>query len=134
MGAVLVSYMDAVAQGRVQAESRMSETVQIGPVTDGVDMETGDPTWVLGVVRYSGPARVKYPGTAVSTRDSVQVVSVQDIQVSIPWDAPAVYEGDGVVVTASSVDPALVGKKYTVKGAPAAGQTTARRVPVTELS
>lgn len=119
---------------RAEAESRMTETVQIGVFQDGVDLETGEPTRELVEQRYEGKARVRYPGNAVSARDNVQVVAVQDIVVSIPHGSPVCFEGDEVLVTASTADPALVGKQYTVKGAPEVGQTTAHRYPVTELS
>lgn len=118
---------------RAQAESRMSETVQVGVFGDGMD-ENGNATRELVTERYAGPARVKYPGTAGSTSDRVQAVAVTDIILSLPHASPAVFDGDEVMVTASTSDPALVGKVYRVEGAGAVGQTTAHRYKVTELS
>lgn len=122
------------ADARRRMNSRMTETVEIGEVGDGFDPVTGDPTTEIVVTRYTGPARVRYPGTAVTVRDDVQVVAVQDITVSIPHGSPRCYQGDQVLVTASISDSALVGKTYNVKGVPAVGQTSAHRYPVTETS
>lgn len=121
--------------GRARAMSIMTETVVIGLYKDGTDPVTGDATRVLKEKRYEGIGRVKYPTLNVSTADAPgQTVSAQDITVSIPSESPLCFEGDEVEVIASSSDPTLVGRHYAVKGAPQAGQTTAARYPVTQLS
>lgn len=123
-----------LARGRRMARERMSETVRIGQVGEGFDPETGAPTQEIVVERYAGPARVSYPGTTISTGDRLQIVASQDITVSIPHGSPVCFEGDQVVVSASTADGALVGKTYTVQGAAEVGQTSAHRYRVSELS
>lgn len=121
---------------RRAADERMTETVKAGTYTDGTDEVTGDPTRVIVEVIYEGPARVRYSANAVRGDDRVGLVfASQDITVSIPTAAQTrIPDGAAIEVTASSVDGVLVGRMYTVDGAPAMGQTTAHRYPVTELS
>lgn len=119
---------------RAQAESRMTETVQVGVFGEGFDPETGDTTRELLTERYAGVARVRYPGTAVSTSDRVQVVAVTDIVLSLPHGSPVAFDGDEVLVTASTSDGVLVGKSFRVEGGVQAGQVTAHRYRVTELT
>lgn len=126
----------ALAELRAQADGRMTETVKAGTYTDGTDEETGDPTRTIVEVLYEGPARVRYSANAVRSDDRVGLVfASQDITVSIPTAAQTrIPDGAAIEVTASAVDPVLVGRMFTVDGAPAMGQTTAHRYPVTELS
>ena len=118
---------------RVEAESRMTETVQIGIWADGTDEATGKATRVIVDERYSGMARVRYPSyAAAALSPSTQPISSQDVVISIPVGAAEVFEGDEILVTGSTSDGAVVGRWYTVKGRPLAGQTTAYRITVTE--
>lgn len=122
-------------RGRGFAEDRMSETVSGGKVEDGTDPVTLEPTHVLTVTRYAGKGRIKYPSLSVSdVSEPSQPVGVQEPYLSVPTGSTALVEGDGVVVTASSADGSLVGRWYTVMGAPQAGQTTSLRYPLKELS
>nr|WP_278101160.1 DUF6093 family protein [Microbacterium proteolyticum] len=142
--------------GRAAAVSRMTESITAGRFTDGVDEVTGDPTRVLvGDPLYVGPARVKYTANAVQNAvGASQLVTTQQVVVSIPTQPATVTPGEGelpsvgvwpyvnvtlpegtvITVTASSSDPALVGRSYTVDGVATLGQSTAHRYPVTELS
>lgn len=118
---------------RAQAESRMTETVEIGLYGDGVDPETNEATQVLVELRYVGKGRVRYPSYAVAVQaPATQPVAQQDVVVSIPSGAAPVMEGDTVLVTGSTADPLVVGRRFTVKGQPIAGQTTAYRISVVE--
>jgi hypothetical protein len=121
---------------RAQANGRMTETVTAGTFTDGVDDATGGPTRVpVGDPIYTGPARVKYTDNAVrSAEGASQLVTTQDVTVSLPHGSVVLPEGTDVLVTASTADPALVGRSYKVDGSPTLGQSTAHRYPVTELS
>ena len=119
---------------RAQAESRMSETVLVGIFRDGSDAD-GNATRVLVTERYSGKARVRYPSYAVSELSPAsQPLAQQDVIVSIPVGSGPVFEGDEVLVTGSTADPNVIGRRFRVKGQPAAGQTTAYRIPVIEQS
>lgn len=122
-------------RGRRLASERMSEAVTAGTFTDGVDPETGDAIRVPDVERYAGPARVKYPTATVSDRDGTgQVVQSQDLILSIPNGSPRLFEGDEVVVNSSTADDLLVGRAYRIDGSAQAGQTSAARYPLVELS
>lgn len=124
-----------LGMGRRAAEARMTETVLVGKFRDGSDPDTGEATRVLVAERYSGKARVRYPSYAVAELSPAsQPLAQQDVVVSLPIGSGPVFEGDEVVVTASTADSAVVGRRYTVKGQPAAGQTTAYRIPVIEQS
>jgi hypothetical protein len=118
---------------RDQAESRMTETVEIGLWGDGVDPETGEATQVLVESRYVGKGRVRYPSYAVAVQSpATEPVAQQDVVVSIPSGSGPVFEGDTVLVTASTSDAMVIGRRFTVKGQPLAGQTTAYRISVVE--
>ncbi|MEV4777459.1 DUF6093 family protein [Microbacterium sp. LWH12-1.2] len=112
----------------------MTETVEAGVFTDGVAPD-GSPTRVLVDERYTGKARVKYESLAVSESDNTsQLVATQTPFASIPTGSARLFEGDELHVTASTADGLLVGRKYTVAGSAQAGQTTAHRYPLKELS
>lgn len=120
---------------RSQAVSRMTETVTAGTFTDGVDPATGAPIRVPADERYAGIGRVRYPTSTVSDRDGTgQVVQSQDLILSIPTGSARLFEGDEVLVVSSSADDLLVGRRYQIAGSAQAGQTTAHRYPLTELS
>jgi hypothetical protein len=123
------------ARGRRFMQSRMSETVLIETVVPGdPDPVTLDPTETRTEV-YSGPARVVYPPT-VLVRDEVlasQLMAKQEVRVDLPAGT-IVATDQQVTVTASVADAGMVGRVFRVKGAGTAGQTTALRVPVEELT
>lgn len=118
---------------RAEAESRMSETVQVGRFTDGTDPVTGDPTRVLEAARYEGKARIRWGSREVSNSDAVSSpVGSQEPYLSVPFGTGRFWADDEVLVTGSS-DPLLVGRQFRVQGAAVAGQVTAYRYPLTEL-
>ena len=113
----------------------MSETVTVGSFTDGVDPVTGAPTRTPVDTRYTGMGRIKYESLAVSEQDGAgSPVASQAPFLSIPSTSAMAFEGDEVVVDASSADALLVGRRYRVAGVPQAGQTTSHRFPLEELS
>lgn len=120
---------------QAQANSLMTETVIAGIPEDGTDPVTGDATQAIPEARYEGRARVKYNSSVVSDSGVTgALVKVQNITIKLPVQGTVLEEGDLIEVTASDVDDSLVGRKYIVQGAPDAGQVTAHRYPVTELS
>jgi len=121
---------------RAQANGRMTETVTAGHFTDGVDEATGNPTRIpVGEPLYEGPARVKYTDNAVRNAEGAsQLVTTQDVTVSLPHGSVVLPEGTDIAVTFSTADWSLVGRAYKVDGSPTLGQSTAHRYPVTELS
>lgn len=123
------------ARGRRFMQSRMSETVLVESVVAGdPDPVTLDPTETRSTI-YEGPARVVYP-PSVLVRDEVlasQLVEKQEARVDFPAGT-SVATDQVVTVTASAADSALVGLTFRIKGFGTAGQTTALRVPVEQLS
>ncbi|MEW2011422.1 DUF6093 family protein [Microbacterium sp. NPDC078814] len=127
--------MSVLEAGRARAEARMTETVQIGIFVSGTDPDTLDAIRTLVTERYAGLGRIKYETLTVSDSDtSSQTVGSQTPMLSIPTGSPLINEGDEVVVTASRADHLLIGRRYTVEGAPQSGQTTSHRYPLKELS
>lgn len=126
----------AVAMGRTFAESTFTESVEFFRVTGTtVDAETLDESETT-VVDYSVQARVKYPSQVVSERKGAgEMVGNQSVSIAVPvGSTPNVSSDHFCIVTASTVDPSLIGRKYRVKGFPQSGQVTAHRYPVEELS
>lgn len=117
---------------RGQAESRFTETLTA--FTVALDDDTGTET---ETVLYSGVAgRLKFPTLTVREREQgAQTPAVQDVQVHVSVGAtPLVVVNTFWRVTASTVDPALVGRVFRTKGSPQQGQVTAHRYPVEEVS
>jgi len=121
---------------RGQAESRMKETVTFSRVTGEVttDPDTLEVVEVRETVATT-VARIKYRTLNVQDRDQgTQLIALQSPEVHVPFGAaPTVRTDDRVQVTASD-DPTLVGRLFRVTGRPQAGQTTAHRFPVEEIS
>ena len=122
-------------RGRRRANERMSETVTVGSFTDGV-AEDGSPTRVPVVARYEAkPGRIKYESLNAQEQDGAgSPVAMQTPHLSVPSGSPQFFEGDEVLVVASAADVLLVGRVYRVTGSAQAGQTTAHRYPLEELS
>ena len=133
----MITSMDAVqralARARAAAEARMSETVDVGLYVDGED-ENLEPTRELDTERYTGKARIRWASRDVSRVEAPAMpVAVQEPYLSIPFGSAPLFTGDEVYVSASLVDPILVGRRFTILGRPAAGQTSAHRYLLEEL-
>lgn len=109
-------------------------------VTIGVESETVDPDSLATATTiadpdYSGPARLKWVSTAVSSADAAgQSVATQDVVLKLPVGSPIIPTGRLVIVSSSSIDPGLAGRRFRVAGRPASGQVTANRYTVEEVS
>lgn len=125
-----------VAMGRAFVEITLTETVEFYRVSGtSVNAETLDEVETKVVV-YTVPARVKYPSLIVAEkRGAGEIVGNQNVTVSVAvGSTPTVNSEYFCKVTASTVDPSLIGRVYRVKGSPQAGQVTAHRYPVEEVS
>lgn len=122
--------------GRRHAEARMTEQVAVGRYVDSTDPATGDPIRTLQVARYVGAGRIRYPSNSANeTSGPGEPVATQKPYLSIPVGSDPLYEGDEVLVTGSTTDPAgIVGRQYRVTGRAVAGQVTAARYPLEEVS
>jgi hypothetical protein len=135
-----VSLGDAVATHlpflREQARSRMSELFRVFEVTG----KTEDPENELREIdveadRYVGIGRLVFRSSVVSDVEvASQLVASQSARIDLPAGTSGVGTGMFAVVTASTSDATLVGRRFRVEGMPAAGQTTAARFQVVEIS
>ncbi|WP_281272129.1 DUF6093 family protein [Mycetocola tolaasinivorans] len=122
--------------GRRRANSRMTEVVRVGVVTEGPpDPLTFEPTrtWAK---HYEGAGRVKFPNLASFDRTAGgQQFTEQTLMLHIPaTDGHEIQTDDIAEVFSSTADPSLVGRTFRITGRPQGGQTTAHRYPVEELS
>ena len=127
----------ALDMGRARAEARFTETVTFYRVTG----THSDPVTYEDVedrldIHVDIPARMKLSTLTVSERTIPgQQIAVQAPEVHVPVGAtPNVKVDDYCIVTASTADASLVNRKMRVAGKPQAGQTTAHRFPVREVS
>lgn len=127
--------LGALTMGRKQAVSRFTETFTFYTSATTQDANLDDVVTET-VVHAAVVGRVKYPTATVSESTAVgQRFAEQDVQVHVAvGSAPLVRADHFCRVTASSVDPGLVGRVFRVKGSPQAGQVTAHRFPVEEVS
>lgn len=130
-----MSRESVLALGRQRVEASMSETVTVGLFEDSTDPATGDPVSTAAETRYTGIGKIVYPSLNVSSRRGAgQVVVEVDVVLKVPVSATAIRDGDTVLVTASSSDASLVGRKFRVAAWPQAGEVTSHRYPLTEVS
>lgn len=125
-----------VAMGRAFIESTFTETVEFYRVSGtAVDPETLNEVETKVVV-YTVPARVKYASMIVAEkRGAGEVIGSQSVTVSVAvGSTPTVNTDFFCKVTSSTVDTSLIGRVFRVKGFPQAGQVTAHRYPVEEVS
>ena len=127
--------LGALAMGRARATLLMTETVTVGVTSTTVDPNTLENVTVT-TARYTGIGRIKFPSLAVSESATLgQALVSQQVQLHVPvGEGVTIQEGDTVTVTASSADPSLVARTFRVAGRPHAGQVTAHRYPLEELS
>lgn len=125
----------ALSSGRRMAEWRMSETVLVGRFEMGRPTGEFDAVLTLMETFYVGNARVKFPSASATVASPAgQQIAETSIIVSLPAGTLPIATGSFVRVDSSSVDGALVGRMFRVKGPAQAGQTTAHRYPVVEES
>lgn len=121
-------------RGQHMADSRMSETVLVGKFRDGTDPDTKEATRVLETARYTGKARIRWGSREVSNSQATgSPVAMQEPYLSVPFGTARFFTDDEVECSASP-DPLLVGRRFKLSGAAAAGQVSAYRYPLEELS
>ena len=123
-----------LVRGQHMADSRMSETVLVGKFRDGTDPDTKEATRVLETERYTGNARIRWGSREVSNSQATgSPVAMQEPYLSVPFGTARFFTDDEVECIASP-DPLLVGRRFKLSGATAAGQVSAYRYPLEELS
>ena len=121
---------------REQAISRMSESFRIFEVTG----RTADPENDLREVdvetdRYVGIGRLVFRSSVVSDVSvASQLVASQGARIDLPAGTSGIRRDMVAVVTDSTADVTLIGRRFRVEGMPSAGQTTAARYQVVEVT
>lgn len=99
------------------------------PTFDGT---TGTYTTPAGTTIYSGPCEVQVSDglTAQSEDAGGADVTLTRVTVKVPITATGIQIDDVVTITASALDPDLVGQRFTVVAGHAKSFATARRLQV----
>lgn len=121
---------------REQALSRMSESFRVYMVT-GRTQDPDDDLREIDVEEdtYVGVGRIVFRSSVVSdVTVASQLLASQGARMDLPAGTSGVGTGMFAVVTASTSDVSLVGRRFRVEGMPAAGQTTAARFQVVEVT
>jgi hypothetical protein len=123
----------ALARGRAAAENLMVDACVI-------KRKTGETT-VGGVVSptlttlYIGKCRVQIKseaGAGQNVGEAYLVVERHEVQ--LPITVTGLQEGDSITITASALDPDLVGRVYVIRDVLRKSHLTSRRVTVTEAT
>ena len=118
----------AVRAGRAAAVRLMVDTCTVTrPGAATVNETTGVVTRATTTV-YTGTCRVKPDAAPSESQSGEREVVVRRFIVSIPTSETGVEVDDIVTVTASELDPALVGRTLTVAGVIVGSHVTARRL------
>lgn len=123
-------------RGRTAALSLMVDACIVDRPTGqaGTDPDTGVVTPTYSAALYTGKCRVQAPGTHASTPAAGEhQFTVLTHVVQLPVDATAYRVGDRVRITAASLDPALVGRVFTVTSLMHKTHPTARRLVCDEV-
>jgi hypothetical protein len=130
-----MSAASALARGRTAAEALMQDACTIRRVTGESTGAGGVITPTYGPDLYAGKCRVQTKAeTGAATDVGEATVYVGRHEVQLPISVLGLAEGDQVTITASVLDPDLVGKVFTVRDITAKTHLTARRLVVTEVT
>jgi hypothetical protein len=126
----------ALGMGRAHARARFTETFTVFTTQSVLNEATGQYEDTEVVLYASVPGRWKSPTLTVREREQgAQVPAIQDLQIHVEVGAtPLVGVNAMWRVAGSTVDASLVGRVARTKGLPQAGQVTAWRYPVEEVS
>jgi hypothetical protein len=121
---------------RAAAESMMTDTAEVYGLAVKTWVEETSSYDEVAALVWSGKCRLKLQDVQTREVDAQgQALIVQSAVVSFPVAADTVFPKDyTVTLTASEMDPALVGKTVRITGPHAQTYATARRYPVEEVS
>lgn len=138
MGLVPVSITAAVLQGRAAAQALQTDMCTVTRAGAGEPVynpATDTYTYPTGSTVYTGKCRVKPADTIdQDVAEGETVVGSRRYIVSLPAVTDGVQRNDIVAVTASVLDPLLVGSQFRVLGALKGSQLTARRLACEEVT
>ncbi len=120
--------MSVVEAGRAAARRLMVDACTVTRVTGtATNSTTGVVTPTTSTV-YTGPCRIKPDPTPGESQAGEREVVTRRFIVSVTTDEDGIAVDDIVTVTASELDPALVGVSLTVAGVIIGSHLTARRL------
>jgi len=132
-----MSAVSALLRGRTAAEALMLDTITVTRLTSSVtDGETGVVTPTYSTV-YTGPAKVQRTGRQTTARPSEvgeAEVFMSRLEVHVPVSVVGISTDDIITVTASTLDPELVGQQFHVRQESHKSFETARRLGVEEIT
>lgn len=132
-----MSAEDAVLAGRAAALELMTDEVEIrGPSTLGSwNPDTGKKTVIPGPLRYAGACKVQsFEGYAAAANSGQHMYTTQQFRIDIPIGAGPVSSEDVAVITASKLNPQLVGVRATINGPLNKSGATAQRLQCTRVA
>jgi hypothetical protein len=119
---------DLVLEGQRAAEELMVDTCAIAPVTRAYNAGSDSYVDTPGVARYTGACRVKPQDAAREVEAGSETVSLWPYVVSVSMSVTTVEVDDVVTITASALDPGLVGAVMRVRSVTQGSHVTARRL------
>lgn len=128
-----MSLQSALARGRTAAEALMVDACTIRHKT-GESASGGVITPTYSTL-YNGKCRVQVrseAGQGQNVGEAYLVVERHEVQ--LPMTVTGLREGDQITITASALDPDLVGRVYVVRDVVRKSHLTSRRVTVLEIT
>lgn len=128
-----MSAASLLARGRAAAERLMQDTCTIRRVTgSATDPDTGVITPTYATL-YSGQCRVQQSSGQATQQDAGQdYLLMLRLEVQVPMSVTGLRPADEVLLTASLLDPDLVGRTFLIRDLAHGTHKTARRVGVEE--
>lgn len=131
-----MTILGAVTAGRLAAQQLMTDECTISrPDPDGTfDPATGLTSYTPTDLYMAQKCRLRAPSLADrETFSGEHEFTLQDAVLSLPIEAVGLKTNDLVTVTASALDPDLIGRQYTLIAVHRGSQITARRCVVREV-
>jgi Family of unknown function (DUF6093) len=122
-------------RGRIAAEALMIDAVVVKHRTgESTDPDTGVVTPTFSTI-YTGKAKIQHGGTRPAGTKELGQASIQvtHAQLHLPMSATGVQADDTATVTASTLDPELVGKVFVIRAASHKTYLTARRYDMEDV-
>lgn len=133
----MVNPTPALMRGRLAAESLMVDTCTVTRVaTESTNEDTGVVTPTTTTV-YTGKCRVQQSqlgADSVPSDPGEVYVRLVAFEMQLPMSVVGLRVGDFITITASALDPDLVGRSFNVLGLAHKTHMTARRLQVQEIA
>lgn len=128
-----MSIASAVERGRILAESLMQDTCTITRKTG--EVVSGGVITPTYVQIYTGNCRIqarRVESQGSNVGEAYRLIERLELQ--LPVTVTGLAEGDVVTVTASALDPDLLGRVFAIRGVTAKTHLTYRRAELIEVT